>query len=140
MNNKQQIDHLKRFQEVVIFLTILNIKNNFGALEKYRNSSIANKALKLHIAEKILRKISKYKLKEFISKSTHLFKYHKHCHKTFISGKKFIRNSWFQINEEFFIEENLITLIEIQFNSLSKHSKKWVYKNIFNKNNKEITK
>lgn len=133
MNKKQQIDNLKRFQEIVIFLTILNIKNNFGTFEEYRNSSIGNKALKLHIAEKILRKISKYKLKEFISKSTHLFKYHKHCHKTFASGKKFTRNSWFEINEEFFIEENLNKLIEIQLNSLSYHSRQWIYKNIFDK-------
>lgn len=143
MNKKQNINYLRRFQEVVIYLTLVNMKNNFNSLDDYYNESVGNKALKLHITEQIIKKISKYHLKEFIAESTHLFKYHKHCHVKFASGKKFTRNSWFELNSHLLDSQNLTSLANCCLDSMSADSRKWIEKHFFKtkqrkKNNMKI--
>ena len=63
----------------------------------------------LNIPRKILRELSKTRdgkihFQEFVDKSGNLFAYHRHCHKTYKSGKKFSRNSWFEPDAEWLAE------------------------------------
>lgn len=144
MNKKQNINYLRRFQEVVIYLTLVNIKNNFNSLDDYCNESVGNKALKLNIKNKFLNNLTKIDnvrhLKEFIAESTHLFKYHKHCHVKFASGKKFTRNSWFELKSHLLNSQNLTSLANCCLDSMSADSRKWLEKHIFNTRENNMTK
>ena len=93
---------LTRFQETVCFLTFNSIRKNYKSIEEYNNAPNGDKAYKLHISRDCIKRLSRVNqkkcLKEFLEKSTDLFKYHKHCHKIYKSKKKFNRHSWFELS------------------------------------------
>ena len=143
MNIKHSIDYLKRFQEIVIFLTLLNIKKEFKSIEAYNKASNSLKARKLHISAKILLQLSrnrennKRSFEDFLKKSTDLFIYHRHCHKTYKSGKIFKRNSWFELKDQILDCADLNNLCTKNKTLLSKFSHEWLDKHIFNYKKKE---
>ena len=96
-------DCLNRFQETVCFLTFNSICQHYKSIDEYRHASDGDKAYKLHISRDYIKRLSlvnqKKCLKEFLEKSTDLFKYHKHCHKIHKSKKKFNRHSWFELSD-----------------------------------------
>lgn len=93
---------LNRFQETVCFLTFNSICKHYKSIDEYNKASTGDKAYKLHISRDYIKRLSrfnqKYYLKEFLEKSTDIFKYHKHCHKIYKSKKKFNRHSWFELS------------------------------------------
>lgn len=140
MKTKQDYNfYLKRFQEVVCFLTAVGIKKNFKTIDKYRSSKNSSKAYFLNIKYKSLARLSRLPhgkrcFEEFLQKSSELFIYHRHCHKTFRENKKFARNSWFELSESvlarwFEDEKNFNTST---CSLISKTTHKWIDKYVFN--------
>lgn len=142
MKTKQDYNfYLKRFQEVICFLTAVGIKKNFKTIDNYRSSKNSSKAYYLNIKYESLARLSRLPqgkkcFEQFIKSSENLFIYHRHCHKTFKDDKKFSRNSWFELSEstlaKWFEDEknfntNTCTLI-------SKYTHKWIDKYVFNYN------
>lgn len=122
---------------MVCFLTLASIKKNFKTLDEYGKAANCRKAMFLHITDDILRRLSKtpdgrIHFQEFIDKSESLFAYHRHCHKTYKSGKKFSRNSWFELDAEWlaenFKEENFSTAT---CGFLTKEYHKWIDKRVY---------
>ena len=137
--------YLKRFQEVVCFLTASKIKKHFGTLEKYYAAKNSSKAYSLHIKWNILfhltRVGSTHKMNELIAASENVFKYHRHCHKTYKDdlnatppkqdskdsgktlqkpkGKHFSRNSWFELSDK--VLEDYFAAPEDNFNTKTCH-------------------
>lgn len=140
MKTKQDYDfYLKRFQEVVCFLTINRIRKHFGTIAAYNNAKNSSKAYHLNIKSKIVARLARlpqgrHCFEEFLKSSESLFIYHRHCHKTFRDNKTFSRNSWFELADStlarWFEDEknfntNTCTLI-------SKTTHKWIDKYVFN--------
>lgn len=138
--------YLKRFQEVVCFLTANKIKKHFGTLEKYYAAENSSKAYHLNIKWDILVHLSRvgstHKMNKFIAASANLFKHHKHCHKTYkddlnatpppkqdsedrgkkskkLKGKHFSRNSWFELSDK--VLEDYFAAPEDNFNTKTCH-------------------
>ena len=92
---------LEDFQRAVVFLTLHKMKKSFKNASKYAQAKHTEKALKLHIDYKLLAKLSRLgnckKFTDFLSKSAHLFTYHKHVAWKYKSGKLFSINSWFEL-------------------------------------------
>ena len=115
MKNKKDIEFYKlRFKEVITFITLKNIvnfieKDNIKSLSDYKNAANSRKAYYLHIDNKNIEKLARIGNKryfnEFTAEFNDLFIYHKHFHKKYSSGKKFTRNSWFEL-----LDDNLIKL------------------------------
>ena len=103
MKTKKDYNHyLNRFQEVVCFLTAVGIKKKFKTLDAYKNAENSDKAYCLNINWEILSRLSRLAqgkkcFEEFLKSSESLFVYHRHCNKTYSSGKSFARNSWFEL-------------------------------------------
>lgn len=135
--------YLIRFQEIVRFLTLLKIKENFKSFEDYQKSPNSRKALKLHIDQKIIRKLTitndrKTHLKEFLEKSANFFRYHKGMTKTYEFGKTFRRLSWFEIKN---LSPNSISDLNTRSSILlSKESHIWIDRHIFGYETKKTTK
>lgn len=137
--------YLKRFQEVVCFLTINRIRKNFGTIAAYNNAKNSSKAYHLNIKWQQLKKLSRirnnYCFDELLKASESLFVYHRHCHKTFRKNKTFSRNSWFELSEStlarwFEDEKNFNTST---CTLISKTTHKWIDKYVFNyKNGKKM--
>lgn len=133
--------YLTRFQEVVCFLTAVGIKKHFKTVAEYKKAPNSSKAYCLNISGKILvklsrvRSIDKYRFEEFIEASSSLFTYHKHCHKTYKSGKKFSRNSWFELSdlelEKWFSNDSNFNTKTCEL--INKESHKWIDKHIYYK-------
>lgn len=122
---------------MVCFLTLTSIKKNFKTLDAYNRASNCRKAMFLNVADNILRKLSKtpngrIHFQEFLDESTHIFKYHRHCHKVYKTGKRFSRNSWFELDAEWlaenFKEENFNTAT---CGFLTKEYHKWIDKRVY---------
>lgn len=147
MKTKQDYNfYLKRFQEVICFLTAIGIKKNFKTIGNYRSSKNSSKAYYLNIKYESLARLSRLPqgkkcFEEFLQKSSELFVYHRHCHKTFRKNKKFARNAWFELSESvlarwFEDEKNFNTNT---CSLISKTTHKWIDKYIFNyKDGKKI--
>lgn len=127
---------------MVCFLTLASIKKNFKTLEAYNRASSCRKAMFLHVADDILRRLSKtpdgkIHFQEFLDKSTHIFKYYRHFHKVYKTGKRFSRNSWFGLDAEWlaenFTEENFNTAT---CGFLTKEYHKWIDKQVYFKRQK----
>lgn len=127
---------------MVCFLTIASIKKNFKTLDAYNRASNCRKAMFLNVADNILRKLSmtpggRIHFQEFLDESTHIFKYHRHCHKVYKTGKRFSRNSWFELDAEWlaenFKEENFNTAT---CGFLTKEYHKWIDKRVYFKRQK----
>lgn len=140
MKTKQDYDfYLKRFQEVVCFLTINRIRKHFGTIAAYNNAKNSSKAYHLNIKSKIVARLARlpqgrHCFEEFLEKSSSLFVYHRHCHKTFRENKKFSRNAWFELSESvlarwFEDEKNFNTST---CSLISKTTHKWIDKYVFN--------
>lgn len=140
MKTKKDYDfYLKRFQEVVCFLTAVGIKKRFKTVEEYRKARNSSKAYYLNIAWEILRRLSRlpfgkqHAFENFVEQSKTLFVYHRHCHKKFKTKKHFSRNSWFELSEStlnkwFENEENLNTKT---CKLIGKESHKWIDKYVY---------
>lgn len=127
---------------MVCFLTLASIKKNFKTLDAYNRASSCRKAMFLHVVDDILRRLSKtpdgkIHFQEFLDESTHIFKYHRHCHKVYKTGKRFSRNSWFELDAEWlaenFKEENFNTAT---CGFLTKEYHKWIDKRVYFKRQK----
>lgn len=106
MKNKNNYEfYLRRFQEVVCFLTVVRIKKHFNTVDKYINSENSSKAYYLSIKYDVLARLSRLPhgircFEQFLKDSGSMFIYHRHCHKTNKKkNKKFARNSWFELSE-----------------------------------------
>lgn len=146
--------YLTRFQECVKFLTQQNIikfirKDNLKSFDDYDKQSDARKAYYLNIDYSILLKLTRcnktHCLNDFLKKSEKIFEYHKQCHKKYESGKKFSRNSWFELKNESDIKICFDNPSFIHTNNkdiLSKESHKFIDKIYFNKHkeNEDMTK
>lgn len=92
---------LEDFQRAVVFLTLHKMKKSFKNASEYAQAKHTEKALKLHIDYKLLAKLSRLgnckKFTDFLSKSAHLFTYHRHVAWKYKSGKLFSINSWFEL-------------------------------------------
>lgn len=140
MKTKQDYDfYLKRFQEVVCFLTINRIRKHFGTIAAYNNAKNSSKAYHLNIKSKIVARLARlpqgrHCFEQFLKSSESLFVYHRHCHKTFRDNKTFSRNSWFELSESvlacwFEDEKNFNTST---CTLISKTTHKWIDKYVFN--------
>lgn len=149
MNKKQSYEfYLKRFQEIIVFLVGKDILKHYKSLEDYKKASNSDKAYNLNDAispkqTKILTSCyveGKWtsNFDDFLLKSTSLFKYHRHCHKTFKSGKKFSRKSWFELTDDLLVKvfDSRKSWNTKNQNLVSKDSHKWLDKHIFGYNNK----
>lgn len=92
---------LEDFQRAVVFLTLHKMKKSFKTASVYAQAEYTEKALKLHVDSKFILKMTKLGNKrlftEFLSKSDHLFTYHKHVAWKYKSGRRFKVNSWFEL-------------------------------------------
>lgn len=101
---ERNINYLKRFQDVVKFLVVKEILKRYPSFDAYKRAANSDKAFKLHSAVNtdLLTKLGRcggvYNALKFIEQSADVFTYHFHCHKTYKSGKRFARNSWFEVN------------------------------------------
>ena len=149
MKIKKDYDfYLTRFQEVVCFLTANRIKTKFKTVEEYRSSKDSSKAYNLNIRWEILAKLSRLPhgkkcFKEFLERSSSLFIYPRHCHKTFNENKTFARNAWFELSEEvlkkWFEEKKNFNTSTCEL--ISKTTHKWIDKYVFHyKNGKKTMK
>ena len=139
MNKKHDYDYyLKRFQEVVCFLTAVNIKQDFHTLAEYKKANNSSKAYHLHIQWRILHRLSRLSqgkkcFEAFLASSKSLFEYHRHVHKKYNSNKKFVRNSWFELSEDmlavWFSDDKNFSTTTCKLISASTH--KWLDKYIY---------
>lgn len=133
------INYLERFQQVVVFLVVREILKKYNSFDEYKNSPNSDKAYKLHcaISPDGLAKLSKFNntknFEKFLTDSTSLFIYHRHCHKHYKSDKKFSRNSWFEINDNIVKSafENPKKWNTKNKKLLSEYSHKWIDKHIY---------
>lgn len=99
MNRK--IDKLRRFQEVICFLTAKSIyesySNSFGSLMDYDLADDFSKAYHLGICPKLLQDLARCCVKKFAEQSSHLFTYHKHFHN---AQNGINKNAWFELNRD----------------------------------------
>lgn len=99
MNRK--IDKLRRFQEVICFLTAKSIyesySNSFGSLMDYDLADDFSKAYHLGICPKLLQDLARCCVKKFVEQSSHLFTYHKHFHN---AQNGINKNAWFELNRD----------------------------------------
>lgn len=140
--------YLKRFQEVVCFLTSVRIKKNFKTVDEYRSSKSSSKAYYLRIKYEVLARLSRLPhgircFEQFLKDSSSMFIYHRHCHKTFKENKKFSRNAWFELSEEvlskWFEDEKNFNTRTCEL--ISKTTHKWIDKYVFHyKNGKKTMK
>lgn len=140
MKTKQDYDfYLKRFQEVVCFLTINSIRKHFGTIAAYNNAKNSSKAYHLNIKSKIVARLARlpqgrHCFEEFLKSSESLFIYHRHCHKTFRDNKTFSRNSWFELSgltlARWFEDEKNFNTSTCTL--ISKTTHKWIDKYVFN--------
>lgn len=131
--------YLKRFQEVVIFLTAVNIKKHFSSLEAYKRAPNKSKAYPLGFKWDILRKLSRIgnhkHFKAFCRESQSLFIYHEDYHRKFTSGKRFNRNAWFELSDK--VLEDYFSAPDDNFNTrtchfLSKEAHRFIDKHVYN--------
>ena len=140
MKIKQDYDfYLRRFQEVVCFLTANRIRKNFKTVAAYKNAKNSSKAYCLNIKHETLTRLSRLPqgkrcFEEFIKSSESLFVYHRHCHKTFKDNKRFSRNSWFELSESALIRwfEDAKNFNTSTCRLISKTTHKWIDKYVFN--------
>ena len=148
---KQKKDYefyLTRFQEVVCFLTAVGIKKHFKTVAEYKKAPNSSKAYCLNTSWNVLQHLSRlphgYKhFEKFIDASKSLFIYHRHCHKTYKSQKKFSRNSWFELTDETLNKwfENDKNFNTKTCKLISKESHKWIDKHVYKiEKNNNMTK
>lgn len=106
---KKSVNYLDRFQKIICFLTLVNVKKRFLTLGAYEQAANCRKAFCLNIPWRIVAKLTKTPdgeshLQEFLDQSKHLFVYHRHCHKHYKSDKTFSRNSWFELDGDWLRE------------------------------------
>jgi hypothetical protein len=146
MKSKKDTEYyIKRFQEIVCFLTAKGIKKSFKTLDEYNQSKPSSKAYCLHIDWELLAKLSKIDNKKCFEKlleeSKHLFSYHRHIHKSYVkSNKHFSRNSWFELTPEtlelWFADEKNFNPKTCKL--ISKDTHKWIDKNIYANKHEEF--
>lgn len=145
--------YLKRFQEVVAFLTAVGIKKHFRSIDAYKRAANSSRAFHLGIKWDILQKLTTLRIdgklskrfEDFVDRSEDLFTYHRHCHKTYRSGKHFARNAFFELSDK--VLEDYFSAPDDNFNTrtchfLSKEAHKFIDKYVYkyianNKNNRE---
>ena len=148
MKQKKDYNHyLNRFQEVVCFLTAVGIKKNFKTLDAYKAAKSSSKAYHLNISWEILSRLSRLAqgkkcFEAFLKSSESVFVYHRHCNKTYNSGKSFARNSWFELTDEtlavWFSDEKNFSTKTCELISASTH--KWIDKYVFKYPTKKVEK
>lgn len=146
--------YLKRFQEVVAFLTAVGIKKHFRSIDAYKRAANSSRAFHLTIKWDILEKLTTLRInntlrkrfEDFIGRSKDLFTYHRHCHKTYSSSDKhFSRNAFFELSdkvlEDYFSTPDNFNTKTCHFLSKEAHRfiDKHVYKDKFKKNQEENT-
>ena len=134
--------YLKRFQEVVTFLTAVGIKKHFHSIDTYKRAANSSRAFHLAIKWDILQKLTTLRIDgklskrfgDFVGRSEDLFTYHRHCHKTYSSGKHFSRNAFFELSDK--VLEDYFAAPEENFNTktchfLSKEAHKFIDKHVY---------
>lgn len=131
--------YLKRFQEAVEFLTALNIRQKFKTLDAYKKANGHQRAFRLGIKHETVDALSRVGeartrcFTKFLEESAALFKYHRHVHKTYGSGKTFKHNSWFELTaaelERWFSDERNFNTATCPL--ISKETHKWLDKHVF---------
>lgn len=131
--------YLKRFQEAVEFLTALNIRQKFKSLDAYKKANGHQRAYHLGIRHEIVNMLSRVGeartrcFTKFLEESAALFKYHRHVHKKYSSGKTFKHNSWFELApaelDRWFSDERNFNTATCPL--ISKETHKWLDKHVF---------
>lgn len=97
--------YLKRFQEAVCFLTVYYIASRFGTVAEYEKASPEKKASCLGFRADLASRLSRMsggrsEFLNFINESQGLFKYHRRVNLNHWTGRKYIRNQWFELSPE----------------------------------------
>lgn len=131
--------YLKRFQEAVEFLTALNIRQKFKTLDAYKKANGHQRAYHLGIRHEIVSKLARTGeartrcFTKFLEESAALFKYHRHVHKTYGSGKTFKHKSWFELApaelDRWFSDERNFNTATCPL--ISKETHKWLDLHVF---------